>query len=93
MRNRISSLRTDAISAHHAEALDSLRRCAAVSAAPLCDHCKEVIGVYEPLVKVTDGQVHEGSRALEPTSSGGEGEHYHRACFERLGEEHRSATG
>jgi hypothetical protein len=63
-----------------------------VSAAPLCDHCKEVIGVYEPLVRVTDGQVHEGSRALEPTSSDGEGQHYHRACFERLDDERRSAT-
>lgn len=47
-----------------------------------CKHCGEVIGVYEPLVRLLDGRVHETSRALGPSHQAGE--HYHRACYERL---------
>jgi hypothetical protein len=55
-----------------------------------CKHCGEVIGVYEPLVRLLDGRVYETSRAFEPFHQGGE--HYHRACFERL-EEDELLTG
>jgi hypothetical protein len=49
-----------------------------------CELCGEVIGVYEPLVRLLDGRAHESSRALEPVSSDRGGGHYHRACYERL---------
>jgi hypothetical protein len=49
-----------------------------------CQCCGEVIGVYEPLVRLLDGCAHESSRALEPGGSKRDGEHYHRACYERL---------
>ena len=49
-----------------------------------CQSCGEVIGVYEPLVRLLDGCANESSRALEPGSSERYGEHYHRACYERL---------
>jgi hypothetical protein len=49
-----------------------------------CRGCDEVIGVYEPLVRVFAGHVRESSRALEPGASARAGEHYHRACYERL---------
>lgn len=52
-----------------------------------CDDCGEVIGVYEPLVRVLDGRARETSRAREPASSDRGGEHYHRACYERLSED------
>jgi hypothetical protein len=55
-----------------------------MSPAPRCYRCGEVIGVYEPLIKFTDGFARESSRALEPDSSARDGEHYHRACYERL---------
>jgi hypothetical protein len=52
-----------------------------------CHHCGEVIGVYEPLVGVLDGQAYETSRALEPSCADRGGELYHRACYERLRED------
>jgi hypothetical protein len=52
-----------------------------------CADCGEVIGVYEPLVRLLDGRVCESSRALEPASSDRGGEHFHRVCYERLSED------
>ncbi len=52
-----------------------------------CDDCGEVIGVYEPLVRVLDGLAYESSRAREPACPARGGEHYHRACYERLSED------
>ncbi len=51
-----------------------------------CRHCREVIGVYEPLITLAEGRFVESSRLLDPYLSDRDGEHYHRACFERLGE-------
>jgi hypothetical protein len=51
-----------------------------------CRHCGEVIGVYEPLVRVGEDRAAESSRALDPLLSDLDVELYHRACFERLGE-------
>jgi len=50
----------------------------------VCHACEEVIGVYEPLVRVLDGRASESSRALEPGACEHDGEHYHRACYEQL---------
>ena len=48
---------------------------------PHCDHCHGVIGVYEPLVALLDGQVIETSRAARADAAAlGEG-CYHRACY------------
>lgn len=52
-----------------------------------CAHCSDVIGVYEPLVRVLNGRTYETSRALQPVSCDQGAEHYHRACYERLGED------
>ena len=46
-----------------------------------CDHCAEVIGVYEPVVVVTESEARETSRAAEPTVASKRGERYHRACY------------
>lgn len=52
----------------------------------ICDHCAEVIGVYEPVVVVIGGEVRETSRAAEPMIGAESTEHYHRACYlERFG--------
>jgi hypothetical protein len=48
-----------------------------------CESCGELIGVYEPLVRVLDGRAHESSRLLEPQLTGRNGECFHRACYER----------
>ena len=53
-----------------------------------CEDCGEVIGVYEPLVRLLDGRAHESSRALEPVGSDRRGAHYHRACYVRLSGDH-----
>lgn len=51
-----------------------------------CDHCAEVIGVYEPVVLVIDGAARETSRAAEPTIGSEPRECYHQACYlERFG--------
>lgn len=50
-----------------------------------CDHCAEVIGVYEPVVVVDEGEARETSRAAEPGVACEQGQRYHRACYmERL---------
>ncbi len=51
-----------------------------------CKHCEEVIGVYEPLVVVVEGEARESSRAAEPGLPVYSAEHYHRGCYlERIG--------
>jgi hypothetical protein len=77
-------LSADASSAHQTEGQGAFQRRSAVSTAPRCALCGEVIGVYEPLVRLCEGQAHEGSRALEPQAIGRDSERYHRACFQRL---------
>jgi hypothetical protein len=49
-----------------------------------CHHCGEVIGVYEPLIRLLAGHAYETSRALEPDTTSRVGDCYHRACYERL---------
>lgn len=51
-----------------------------------CNHCEEVIGVYEPLVVIVEGEARETSRAAEPNLPLDSAEHYHRACYlDRIG--------
>ena len=53
-----------------------------------CERCGDVIGVYEPLVYVSNGCVTETSRAAEPDLSFAGRECCHARCFEgpaRLG--------
>jgi len=42
-----------------------------------------VIGVYEPLVVVDDGEAREGSRAAEPELCAERAEHHHRSYYHR----------
>lgn len=50
-----------------------------------CGACSDVIGVYEPLVRVLDAVVWHTSRAAEPNLAAAGGVLYHRHCFERAG--------
>lgn len=54
-----------------------------------CHHCDDVLGVYEPVVVVLDGQVRETSRAAEPSLPLETAALYHPACYH----EHASAAG
>jgi hypothetical protein len=47
-----------------------------------CLHCGEVIGVYEPMVVLVDGQARSTSRAAaEQDEEALAGERYHHACY------------
>jgi hypothetical protein len=49
-----------------------------------CAYCGEVIGVYEPMVVVVDGEVRETSEAAGQTAAEVEDAiRYHRACYEK----------
>jgi hypothetical protein len=50
---------------------------------PRCGACNDVIGVYEPLVRVLEGSVRHTSRAAEHLRDPGE-RWYHRGCYESL---------
>jgi hypothetical protein len=45
-----------------------------------CDRCHDVIGIYEPVVIVVDGEARETSRAAEPAIVAKATERYHRSC-------------
>jgi hypothetical protein len=48
-----------------------------------CALCGEVIGVYEPMVVVVDGQVRETSQAAEDAAAEAVAAvRYHRACYQ-----------
>ncbi len=46
-----------------------------------CHHCEDVIGVYEPMIVLADGQARNTSRAVEQDGWGLIGECYHHACY------------
>jgi hypothetical protein len=46
-----------------------------------CPPCGDVIGVYEPMIVLTDGQARITSRAAEPDDWEPVGECYHDACY------------
>ena len=49
----------------------------------LCALCRDVIGVYEPLVHVLGGLVSRTSLAAEPGVAIAGGERYHAGCYKR----------
>jgi hypothetical protein len=46
-----------------------------------CQHCNDVIGMYEPMIVLADGDVRESSRTAEKDSPLAMGACYHRACY------------
>jgi hypothetical protein len=46
-----------------------------------CKHCRNRIGVYEPMVVVTEAQARTTSRAAEPGAGELLGDCYHSACY------------
>jgi len=46
-----------------------------------CHHCDDVIGVYEPMIVLIEGQARNTSRAAEQDNGGPMGECYHHACY------------
>lgn len=46
-----------------------------------CHHCDDVIGVYESMVVLTDGQARNTSRAAEQDLGSPVGKCYHHACY------------
>jgi hypothetical protein len=57
------------------------RRPVTTSNALTCAHCGDVIGVYEPLILVGDGEIRETSLAAERDVVLARSAHYHRACY------------
>jgi hypothetical protein len=54
-----------------------------MSSEPLiCNRCGVVIGIYEPLVVVTDDTIRRTSLAADPSLPLPGAEHYHGQCFE-----------
>ncbi len=49
--------------------------------APRCELCGEVIGVYEPLIAIRDGQARETARSAEPEVADSASSCYHRTCY------------
>ena len=54
---------------------------------PRCEACYDVIGVYEPLVRVLEGSVRRTSRAAESLLSYAGERWYHLGCYESLDHE------
>lgn len=50
-----------------------------------CQHCGDLIGVYEPLVRLADGHPHETSRAAHPNPGDCGVPCFHRSCYEQVG--------
>jgi hypothetical protein len=46
-----------------------------------CQHCDDVIGVYEPMIVLSDGQPRNTSRAAEQDDGPPVGACYHHACY------------
>jgi hypothetical protein len=46
-----------------------------------CQHCNDVIGVYEPMIVFTHGQARTTSIAAEDDCAPTVGERYHHACY------------
>jgi len=51
---------------------------------PSCARCEDVIGVYEPLVKVAGDMAYRTSRAAEPTIAAEDGLLYHGHCYDSI---------
>jgi len=53
-----------------------------------CRQCGDLIGVYEPLILLTDGHPRETSRAAHPNTADG-AQCFHRQCYEDLSQQDR----
>ncbi len=51
-----------------------------------CIHCRELIGVYEPIIILSGADARVTSRAAEPQLSHERSDCYHRHCWEELGD-------
>jgi hypothetical protein len=51
-----------------------------------CQHCGDLIGVYEPLIMLSDGRAEETSRLAHPNPIGAGEQCFHRGCFQERGE-------
>ncbi len=49
-----------------------------------CTHCDDVIGVYEPMIVLANGQARYSSRFEEQDDGREVGECYHRDCYVHL---------
>jgi hypothetical protein len=47
-----------------------------------CTHCGEVIGVYEPLIAISDGRAYETSLAAGAPGAGHKTGCFHRVCYD-----------
>jgi hypothetical protein len=54
-----------------------------------CHHCDDVIGVYEPMVVLTNLEARNTSRAAEQDHEFSLGECYHHACYTLVHGENR----
>jgi len=83
-------MRTDDVRRHSADANPSVAATAnhlSSWSGPRCGACNDVIGVYEPLVRVIDGSVRHTSRAAEPRLPQSGERWYHLGCYESLDDE------
>jgi hypothetical protein len=46
-----------------------------------CSYCSEVIGIYEPMITLSEGDVRETSLAVDPNGGVRANHCYHRACY------------
>jgi hypothetical protein len=46
-----------------------------------CHYCRNVIGIYEPMITFIDGLALETSRTAEPDAGNRDTECYHKACY------------
>lgn len=53
---------------------------------PRCEACRDVIGVYEPLIHVFDGLPRQTSLAAEPRIDCSGPECYHLGCYQAPGD-------
>jgi hypothetical protein len=56
---------------------------------PRCVACRDIIGVYEPLVHVLGELAWHTSRAAEPEVVTADGELYHAECYQGIGQGRR----
>jgi hypothetical protein len=47
-----------------------------------CTHCGDVIGVYEPLIAISDGRAYETSLAAGTPGAGHRTDCFHRTCYD-----------
>jgi hypothetical protein len=65
------------------------------SLSPRCAHCRELLGVYEPLIWKTSAEAVRTSLLRNPeiSRSGGSGRVFHHACYEAIAACEAERTG